>query len=122
MQSNAGTIKGSNLCAEIVEYTSTDEAAVCVIGSIVLHSYVKNGEYDFDDLRKHVKILTKNLDRSIDVMSYAIPEAKTSNMRRRPVGVGCHCDSGFCSKNNWQEIKISQATQDKDDQNGNQQP
>lgn len=88
MQSNAGTIKGSNLCAEIVEYTSTDETAVCVIGSIVLQNYVKNGAYDFEDLRKHVKILTKNLDKSIDVMSYAIPEAKTSNMRRRPIGVG----------------------------------
>ncbi|AGE56528.1 ribonucleotide reductase large subunit [Acanthocystis turfacea Chlorella virus NE-JV-2] len=88
MQSNAGTIKGSNLCAEIVEYTSTDETAVCVIGSIVLQNYVKNGAYDFEDLRKHVKILAKNLDKSIDVMSYAIPEAKTSNMRRRPIGVG----------------------------------
>ena len=88
MQSNAGTIKGSNLCAEIVEYTSTDETAVCVIGSIVLQNYVKNGAYDFEDLRKHVKILAKNLDKSIDVMSYAIPETKTSNMRRRPIGVG----------------------------------
>ncbi|AGE55540.1 ribonucleotide reductase large subunit [Acanthocystis turfacea Chlorella virus MN0810.1] len=88
MQSNAGTIKGSNLCAEIVEYTSTDEAAVCVIGSIVLQNYVKNGAYDFEDLRKHVKILAKNLDKSIDVMSYAIPEARTSNLRRRPIGVG----------------------------------
>lgn len=88
MQSNAGTIKGSNLCAEIVEYTSTDEAAVCVIGSIVLQNYVKNGVYDFEDLRKHVKTLAKNLDRSIDVMSYAIPEARTSNLRRRPIGVG----------------------------------
>lgn len=88
MQSNAGTIKGSNLCAEIVEYTSTDETAVCVIGSIVLQNYIKNGAYDFEDLRKHVKVLAKNLDRSIDVMSYAIPEAMTSNMHRRPIGVG----------------------------------
>lgn len=88
MQSNAGTIKGSNLCAEIVEYTATDETAVCVIGSIVLQNYVKNGAYDFEDLRKHVKVLAKNLDKSIDVMSYAIPEARTSNMRRRPIGVG----------------------------------
>jgi ribonucleotide reductase alpha subunit len=81
-----GIITGQ--CAEIVEYTSTDEAAVCVIGSIVLQNYVKNGAYDFEDLRKHVKILAKNLDKSIDVMSYAIPEARTSNMRRRPIGVG----------------------------------
>jgi ribonucleoside-diphosphate reductase alpha subunit len=88
MQSNAGSIKGSNLCAEIVEYTSKEETAVCVIGSIVLKNYVKNGAFDFEDLRKHVKILTKNLDRSIDAMTYSIPETRTSNMRRRPVGVG----------------------------------
>ena len=88
MQSNAGTIKGSNLCAEIVEYTSKEETAVCVIGSIVLKNYVKNSAFDFEDLRKHVKVLTKNLDRSIDVMAYAVPEAETSNKRRRPVGVG----------------------------------
>ena len=88
MQSNAGTIKGSNLCSEIIEFTSKEETAVCVIGSIVLKNYVKNGAFDFEDLRKHVKILAKNLDRSIDVMSYAIPEARTSNMRRRPIGVG----------------------------------
>lgn len=88
MQSNAGTIKGSNLCNEIVEYTSKEETAVCVIGSIVLQNYVKNGTFDFEDLRHNVKILAKNLDRSIDVMSYAIPEARTSNMRRRPIGIG----------------------------------
>ncbi|AGE56464.1 ribonucleotide reductase large subunit [Paramecium bursaria Chlorella virus NE-JV-1] len=88
MQANAGTIKGSNLCCEILEYTSSEEIAVCVIGSIVLKNYVKNGKFDFDDLRKHVKILAKNLDRSIDVMSYAVEEARVSNMRRRPIGVG----------------------------------
>lgn len=80
-------ILGMN-CAEIVEYTSKEETAVCVIGSIVLKNYVKNGKFDFDDLRKHAKILAKNLDRSIDVMTYAIPETRTSNMRRRPIGVG----------------------------------
>lgn len=88
MQANAGTIKGSNLCAEIVEYTSKEEAAVCVIGSIVLQNYINNDRYDFEDLRKHVKILAKNLDRSIDVMSYAIPEAEISNKHRRPIGIG----------------------------------
>jgi len=88
MQMNAGTIRGSNLCAEILEYTSRSETAVCVIGSIVLKNYVKNEKFDFDDLRKHVKILAKNLDRSIDVMAYPIKEAETSNMLRRPIGVG----------------------------------
>ncbi|AGE57471.1 ribonucleotide reductase large subunit [Paramecium bursaria Chlorella virus NE-JV-4] len=88
MQSNAGTIRGSNLCIEILEYTSKEETAVCVIGSVVLKNYVKNDKFDFDDLRKNVKILAKNLDRSIDVMSYPIKEAETSNKRRRPIGVG----------------------------------
>jgi len=88
MQMNAGVIKGSNLCNEIVEYSSKDETAVCVIGSIVLKNYVKNGKFDFEDLRKNVKTLVKNLDRSIDVMSYATKEARNSNMLRRPVGVG----------------------------------
>lgn len=88
MQMNAGVIKGSNLCNEIVEYSSKDETAVCVIGSIVLKNYVKNGKFDLEDMRRHVKILTKNLDKSIDIMSYATKEARNSNMLRRPVGVG----------------------------------
>jgi len=88
MQMNAGVIKGSNLCNEIVEYSSKDETAVCVIGSIVLKNYVKNGKFDFDDMRRHVKVLVQNLDKSIDIMSYATKEARNSNMLRRPVGVG----------------------------------
>jgi ribonucleotide reductase alpha subunit len=81
-----GVITGQ--CNEIVEYSSKDETAVCVIGSIVLKNYAKNGKFDFEDMRRHVKILVKNLDKSIDIMLYATKEAKNSNMRRRPVGVG----------------------------------
>ncbi|ABT15231.1 ribonucleotide reductase large subunit [Paramecium bursaria Chlorella virus NY2A] len=81
-----GVITGQ--CNEIVEYTSKEETAVCVIGSVVLKNYVKNDKFDFDDLRKNVKILAKNLDRSIDVMAYPIKEAETSNKLRRPIGVG----------------------------------
>ena len=88
MQMNAGVIKGSNLCLEILEYTSRDETAVCVIGSVVLKNYVKNGHFDFEDFRRNVKVLAKNLDRSIDIMSYATKEARNSNMLRRPIGVG----------------------------------
>jgi ribonucleoside-diphosphate reductase alpha subunit len=88
MQMNAGVIKGSNLCNEIVEYSSKDETAVCVIGSIVLKNYVKNGKFDLEDMRRHVKVLVQNLDKSIDIMSYATKEARNSNMLRRPVGVG----------------------------------
>lgn len=75
-------------CAEIIEYTSKDETAVCVIGSLVLKNYVRNGKFDFVDLRKNAKILAKNLDKSIDIMSYATKEARNSNMLRRPIGVG----------------------------------
>jgi ribonucleotide reductase alpha subunit len=81
-----GVITGQ--CAEILEYTSKDETSVCVIGSVVLKNYVKNDKFDFEDLRKNVKILAKNLDRSIDVMAYPIKEAETSNKLRRPIGVG----------------------------------
>ena len=81
-----GIITGQ--CNEIVEYSSKDETAVCVIGSIVLKNYVKNGKFDFEDMRRHAKILVKNLDKSIDIMSYATKEARNSNMLRRPVGVG----------------------------------
>ena len=81
-----GIITGQ--CNEIVEYSSKDETAVCVIGSIVLKNYVKNGKFDLEDMRRHVKVLTKNLDKSIDIMSYATKEARNSNMLRRPVGVG----------------------------------
>ncbi|CAO1365642.1 unnamed protein product [Diamesa tonsa] len=88
-QQNVGTIRCSNLCTEIVEYSSKDEVAVCNLASIALNMFVKpNKEYDFEKLKEVAKIATKNLNKIIDVNYYPIPEAKRSNMRHRPIGIG----------------------------------
>jgi ribonucleotide reductase alpha subunit len=87
-QRNLGTIKCSNLCSEIIEYTAKDEIAVCTLGSLSLPAFVRDKEYDFQGLFEATKVLATNLDRVIDVNYYAIPEAETSNTRHRPVGVG----------------------------------
>nr|GAT49310.1 ribonucleotide reductase large subunit [Mycena chlorophos] len=87
-QKNLGTIKSSNLCTEIIEYSSPDEAAVCNLASIALPSFVSNGQYDFQRLHDIAKIVAKNLNRIIDVNFYPIPETRKSNMRHRPIGVG----------------------------------
>jgi ribonucleotide reductase alpha subunit len=87
-QSNLGTIKSSNLCTEIVEYTSPDEIAVCNLASLCLPSYIKDGEFDFETLGKHVKILTKNLNKIIDKNFYPLEKARVSNLKHRPIGIG----------------------------------
>ena len=90
-QKNLGTIKSSNLCTEIVEYTSPDEVAVCNLASINLSKFVNKevpGGYDFDELYRITKIVTKNLNKIIDGNYYPVPEAKNSNMRHRPIGLG----------------------------------
>lgn len=87
-QKNLGTIKCSNLCTEIIEYTSKDEIAVCTLGSLSLPAFVKDGTYDLDGLLAATKVLARNLDRVVDVNYYAIDEAKNSNMRHRPIGIG----------------------------------
>ncbi len=89
-QKNLGTIRSSNLCTEILEYTSPDEVAVCNLGSISLPKFVADGshEFDFDKLHAITRVLTRNLNRVIDVNYYPIEEARNSNMRHRPVGLG----------------------------------
>lgn len=88
-QKNLGTIKCSNLCTEIVEYTSIDEVAVCNLASIALNMFVDdNKTYNFTKLKDVTKIITQNLNKIIDVNYYPIPEAKNSNMRHRPIGIG----------------------------------
>ena len=89
-QKNVGTIKSSNLCTEIIEYSSPTETAVCNLASLALPSYVdaKKRTFDFEKLRQVVKVATKNLNRVIDINYYPTPETKTSNMRHRPVGLG----------------------------------
>ncbi|ETN94251.1 ribonucleoside-diphosphate reductase alpha chain [Zhouia amylolytica] len=87
-QKNLGVIRSSNLCTEIMEYTSPDEVAVCNLASIALPMFVKNGDFDHKELFKVTKRVTKNLNKVIDRNYYPVKEAENSNMRHRPVGLG----------------------------------
>ena len=89
-QKNLGTIRSSNLCTEILEYTSPDEVAVCNLASISLAKFVneENGEYDFQRLYEVSRVVTRNLNKVIDVNYYPVKEAENSNMRHRPIGIG----------------------------------
>ncbi len=87
-QKNLGTIRSSNLCTEIMEYTAPDEVAVCNLASIALPMFVKNGAFDHKELFKVTKRVTKNLNRVIDRNYYPVKEAENSNFRHRPVGLG----------------------------------
>ena len=87
-QKNLGTIQSSNLCTEIMEYTAPDEVAVCNLASLALPRFVTNGQFDHQKLFEITYVATKNLNRIIDVNYYPIEEAKNSNMRHRPIGLG----------------------------------
>lgn len=88
-QKNLGTIKSSNLCTEIMEYTSPDEIAVCNLASIALNKFVKDDlTYDHQKLYEITKVITKNLNKVIDVNYYPVKEARNSNMKHRPIGIG----------------------------------
>ncbi len=87
-QQNLGTIKSSNLCTEIIEYTSPDEVAVCNLASLALPRYVNNGKFDHDKLYEVTYQVTKNLNKIIDNNYYPVPEAQNSNLRHRPIGLG----------------------------------
>ncbi|PJZ46399.1 ribonucleoside-diphosphate reductase subunit alpha [Leptospira brenneri] len=87
-QKNLGTIKSSNLCTEILEFTSPDEVAVCNLASVALPKFVSNGEFLFDKLYEIVYQMTVNLNRIIDENYYPVPEAKNSNFKHRPIGIG----------------------------------
>jgi len=87
-QQNLGTIKSSNLCTEILEYTSADEIAVCNLASLALPRYVRDGKFDHDKLYEVTYQVTLNLNKVIDHNYYPVEEARYSNMRHRPVGLG----------------------------------
>ncbi|CAE7225367.1 RNR1 [Symbiodinium natans] len=89
-QQNLGTIHCSNLCTEIIEYTAPDEVAVCNLASISLPAFVRNegASYDFQELYQVTKVVTRNLNKVIDRNYYPVPEARKSNFRHRPVGLG----------------------------------
>jgi len=87
-QKNLGTIRSSNLCTEIIEYTSPDEVAVCNLASLALPKYVADGTFDHKKLYDITYVITKNLNKVIDVNYYPVEEARRSNMRHRPIGIG----------------------------------
>nr|MBP7470093.1 ribonucleoside-diphosphate reductase subunit alpha [Flavobacterium sp.] len=87
-QKNLGTIRSSNLCTEIMEFTSKDEIAVCNLASISLPMFVENGKFDHELMFKVTKRVTKNLNKVIDRNYYPVQEAENSNLRHRPVGLG----------------------------------
>ena len=87
-QKNLGTIRSSNLCTEILEYTSKDEIAVCNLASIALPMFVKNNSFDHKELFNVTKRVTKNLNKVIDRNYYPVKEAENSNFRHRPIGLG----------------------------------
>ena len=88
-QQNIGTIKSSNLCAEILEYSDHKEYAVCNLASVGLPRYVnEKGEFDYNKLVEMIEVIVRNIDQIIDVNYYPVPETKKSNMRHRPMGIG----------------------------------
>ncbi len=87
-QKNLGTIRSSNLCTEIMEYTSPDEVAVCNLASISLPKFVQDKSFDFEKLYEITRVVTANLNKVIDINYYPVPEARHSNMRHRPIGIG----------------------------------
>jgi ribonucleoside-diphosphate reductase alpha chain len=87
-QKNVGTIKSSNLCTEIMEYTAPDEVAVCNLASVALPKFVTDGVFDHNKLYEVVYQMTINLNKIIDGNYYPVDEAKNSNMRHRPIGIG----------------------------------
>lgn len=87
-QKNLGTIKSSNLCTEIIEYTAADEVAVCNLASLALPKFVIDGKFDHQKLYDVTYVATKNLNRIIDINYYPVEEARKSNLRHRPIGLG----------------------------------
>jgi len=87
-QQHLGTLRGSNLCTEVLEFTSPDEVAVCNLASIALPRFVAGGAFDLEALRATTRVVTRSLDRVISVTHYPLPQAAASNLRHRPVGIG----------------------------------
>lgn len=87
-QQNLGTIQGSNLCAEIVEYSSPEQIAVCNLASVALPKFVENKKFNFTKLQYVVGVMTVNLNKIIDINEYPLDEARVSNLNNRPIGIG----------------------------------
>ncbi len=112
-QQNLGTIKSSNLCTEIIEYSDKDETAVCNLASIALPAFVKDGTFDLEALRRVTKVSIRNLNRVIDINFYPTPETERSNKRHRPVGLGCQglADVFAMLKLSWEDEEAATLNQ-----------
>jgi ribonucleoside-diphosphate reductase alpha subunit len=114
-QKNLGTIKSSNLCCEILEYSSKDETAVCNLASIALPMYVdtKKRTFNYEKLRQVVKVAIRNLNRVIDINYYPTQETRNSNMRHRPVGLGVQglADVFAMMRMPWESEKAAELNQ-----------
>ena len=114
-QKNVGTIKSSNLCTEIMEYSAPDETAVCNLASLALPAYVNAATktFDYAMLRKVVKVAIRNLNRVIDINYYPTPETERSNLRHRPVGLGVQglADVFALMRVSWESEKAADLNQ-----------
>ena len=108
-QQNLGTIKSSNLCSEIIEYSAPDETAVCNLASLSLPAFVLKGVFDFDALRTATAVAIENLNRVIDINYYPTDETRNSNMRHRPVGLGVQglADVFAALKMDWESAEAA---------------
>jgi ribonucleoside-diphosphate reductase alpha chain len=113
-QQNLGTIKSSNLCTEIMEYTSADEVAVCNLASLALPRYVIDGKFDHDKLYEVTYQATLNLNKIIDNNYYPVKEAEYSNLRHRPIGLGVQglADAFICLRMPFESEEAKQLNKD----------
>merc|ERR1719324_1926338 len=95
-QKNLGTIRCSNLCTEVVQYTNKDQVAVCNLASLALPAYVEDGEFNFERLKEVAKVVTRNLNKVIERNHYPVEEARTSNFKNRPIGIGVRGFADAC--------------------------
>ncbi|HMO38225.1 MAG TPA: ribonucleoside-diphosphate reductase subunit alpha [Saprospiraceae bacterium] len=114
-QKNLGTIRSSNLCTEIMEYTSPDEVAVCNLASLSLPKFVREDRsFDFDKLVEVTRVVTRNLNRIIDINYYPVEQARNSNMRHRPIGIGVQglADAFILMRHPFDSAEARQLNQD----------
>jgi ribonucleoside-diphosphate reductase alpha chain len=112
-QQNLGTIKSSNLCTEIIEYSDATETAVCNLASIALPAFIEDGIFNMIKLKEVTKVAIRNLNRVIDINFYPTPETERSNMRHRPVGLGCQglADVFATLKLSWESEEAAKLNQ-----------
>jgi ribonucleoside-diphosphate reductase alpha subunit len=114
-QKNLGTIKSSNLCTEITEFSSPEETAVCNLASIALPAFVNTRKrvFDFEEFRRTVRVMTRNLNKVIDINYYPTPETRRSNMRHRPIGIGVQglADVFAMLRISWESDKAAELNQ-----------